>query len=79
MKADHNQRRKCHDISAISEISCIEGYRHIGPAIFRDKSLEIGDFSRYIGDFSRYIAWSTWVNESQTHYNAATVLPFAWG
>ena len=39
------------------DISCIEGHQHdiswrnIGPTIFRDKSQEIGYFSRYIGDF----------------------------
>ena len=38
------------------EISYIQGFqrdiswRNIGPAIFRDLSREIGDFSRYIGD-----------------------------
>ena len=42
----------------IAEISCVEGYRHdfscrnIGQMIFRDKSREIGDLSRYIDDFS---------------------------
>ena len=39
------------------DISCIEGYRYdiswknIGQVIFRNKSREIGYFSRYIGDF----------------------------
>ena len=39
------------------DISCIEGYRHdiswrnIDQAIFRNKSWEIDDFSRYIDDF----------------------------
>ena len=57
------------------DILCVEWYRHdiswrnISPTIFRDKSREIGDLSRYIGDFGekstifpRYIAWSTRVN-----------------
>ena len=59
----------------IAEISCIEGYRqdiswkNIGPTIFREKSWEIGDISRYIGDFSRYIAWSTKSNALQWKSN----------
>ena len=48
----------------IAEISCVDGDRHdfscrnIGQMIFRDKSREIGDFSRYI-------AWSTRGQRSQ--------------
>ena len=48
----------------IAEISCVDGDRHdfscrnIGQMIFRDKSREIGDLSRYI-------AWSTRGQRSQ--------------
>ena len=64
----------------IAEISCVDGDRHdfscrnTGQMIFRDKSREIGDLSRYIGDFGEKSAIFLDISPGQRGVNGVNAL-----
>ena len=64
----------------IAEISCVDGDRHdfscrnIRQMIFRDKSWEIGDLSRYIGDFGEKSAIFLDISPGQRGVNRVNAL-----